>query len=95
MESFKITTLIKQLDLEQHISEFQSLFSRETSLYIEGDQELHFKYIKALDKLEFKAPPKISDFNKIKLHLKKHGVLNFEDIFEPVKVVRYFRFLKM
>ena len=94
MESFKITTLIKQLDLGQHISEFQSLFSRETSLYIEGDQELHFKYIKALDKLEFKAPPKISDFNKIKLHLKKHGVLNFEDIFEPVKVVRYFRYLK-
>ena len=85
----KITTLIKQLDLEQHIEEFQSFFSREHELYIEGDQELHFRYIKALDKLEFNAPPKISDFFHIKGHLKKHGVLNFEQIFEIVKIVRY------
>ncbi|WP_207563178.1 endonuclease MutS2 [Sulfurimonas aquatica] len=86
--------LINQLDLNEHIEQFQSFFSREHSLYIEGDQELHFKYIKSLDKLEFKAPPKVSDFTNIKNHLKKHGVLNFEQIFEIVKVVRYFRYFK-
>jgi DNA mismatch repair protein MutS2 len=90
----KITVLIEQLDLEQHIEEFKSFFSREHELYIEGDQELHFRYIKALDKLEFNAPPKISDFFVIKAHLKKHGVLNFEQIFEIVKIVRYFRYFK-
>ncbi len=86
--------IISQLDLDEHIAEFQSFFSRNTNLYIEGDQELHFRYIKALDKLEFKAPPKVADFSNIKLHLKKNGVLNFEQIFEIVKVVRYFRYLK-
>ncbi|QOP46030.1 endonuclease MutS2 [Sulfurimonas paralvinellae] len=90
----KITKLITQLDLTQHISEFESFFSRSHSLYIEGDQELHFRYIKALDALEFNAPPKVADFTEIKLHLKKHGVLNFEQIFELVKVVRYFRYFK-
>ena len=86
--------IISQLDLTEHIAQFKSFFSRNDELYIEGDQELHFKYIKALDKLEFNAPPKIADFSKIKLHLKKRGVLNFEQIFEIVKVVRYFRYFK-
>ncbi len=90
----KITKLISQLDLQQHIAEFESFFSRTHSLYIEGDQELHFRYIKALDALEFNAPPKVADFTEIKLYLKKHGVLNFEQIFELVKVVRYFRYFK-
>jgi DNA mismatch repair protein MutS2 len=90
----KLEKLITQLDLEQHIDEFKSFFSRALSLYMQGDQELHFRYIKALDKLEFNAPPKIGDFFNIKGHLKKRGVLNFEMIFEIVKVVRYFRYFK-
>jgi len=90
----RIELLIDQLDLNDHIEQFKSFFSREHSLYIEGDQELHFRYIKALDKIEFKAPPKVTDFTTIKQHIKKHGVLNFEQIFEVVKVVRYFRYFK-
>ncbi|WP_455757850.1 endonuclease MutS2 [Sulfurimonas sp.] len=86
--------LIDQLDLNEHINSFTNFFSRDSSLYIEGDQELHFKYIKALDQIEFNAPPKIASFHEIKGHLKKRGVLNFEQIFEIVKVVRYFRYFK-
>ncbi|WP_297439944.1 endonuclease MutS2 [Sulfurimonas sp.] len=80
--------------MSEHITQFKSFFSREHSLYIEGDQELHFRYIKELDKLEFKAPPKVVDFYDIKGHLKKHGILNFEQIFEIVKIVRYFRYFQ-
>ena len=90
----RIELLIDQLDLNDHIEQFKSFFSREHSLYIEGDQELHFRYIKALDKIEFKAPPKVADFTQIRQYIKKHGVLNFEQIFEVVKVVRYFRYFK-
>lgn len=86
--------IISQLDLNEHIAQFQSFFSRENELFIEGDQELHFRYIKALDKLEFNSPPKVADFTNIKNHLKKHGVLSFEQIYEIVKVVRYFRYFK-
>jgi len=93
-KSTKIEKLITQLDLNEHIEQFKSFFSREHSLYIEGDQELHFKYIKALDSLEFKAPPKVIDFFELRNHLKKHGVLNFEQIFEIVKIVRYFRYFR-
>lgn len=90
----KLELLITQLDLNEHIEQFKSFFSRKSSLYIEGDQELHFRYIKALDQIEFKAPPKVADFHNIKGHLKKRGVLNFGQIFEIVKVVRYFRYFK-
>lgn len=92
--SSKIDLLINQLDLNEHINTFKQFFSRDDSLYMEGDQELHFRYIKALDSIEFKSPPKVADFTNIKLHLKKHGVLHFEQIFEIVKVVRYFRYFK-
>ena len=90
----KLHVLIEQLDLNEHINSFLNFFSRESSLYIEGDQELHFRYIKALDAIEFNAPPKIAPFHTIKEHLKKRGVLNFEQIFEIVKVIRYFRYFK-
>jgi DNA mismatch repair protein MutS2 len=90
----KLKLLTKQLDLTEHIDSFLNFFSRKPSLFIEGDQELHFRYIKALDNIEFNAPPKIASFHNIKAHLKKRGVLNFEQIFEIVKVVRYFRYFK-
>ena len=90
----KIELLIEQLDLHEHIGQFKSFFARGNELYIEGDQELHFRYIQALDKIEFNAPPKVGDFSTIKLHLLKRGVLNFEQIFEIVKVVRFFRYFK-
>ncbi len=90
----KLNLLIHQLDLNEHIEQFEAFFARKSSLFIEGDQELHFRYIKALDKIEFKAPPKIASFANIKAHLKKRGILNFEQIFEIVKVVRYFRYFK-
>lgn len=90
----QIDKLISQLDLQAHIEQFKSFFAREDNLYIEGDQELHYRYIKALDKIEFNAPPKVADFFAIKNHLKKHGVLTFEQIFEIVKVIRYFRYFK-
>ena len=93
-KKIRIDLLIEQLDLTDHIHSFSNFFSRESSLYIEGDQELHYRYIQALEKIEFNAPPKISAFGTIKNHLQKRGVLQFEQIFEIVKVIRYFRYFK-
>lgn len=85
--------LLDQLDLQAHVAEIESFLSRHKPLYIEGDQGLHYRYIKALDALEFPAPPKTTAFGVIRAHLKKQGVLSFEQIFELIKVVRYFRTL--
>ena len=86
--------LIEQLDLQAHVAAFEHFLSRPKPLYIEGDQGRHFHYVKALDRLEFPAPPKTIGFETIRAHLKKQGVLSFEQIFELIKVVRYFRTLR-
>jgi DNA mismatch repair protein MutS2 len=86
--------LLDQLDLTAHIDSFNEFLSRPKPLFIEGDQQRHFRYIEALDKLEYKAPPKVESFMTIRAHLKKRGVLRLEQIFEVIKVVRYFRSLK-
>ena len=89
-----LDSLIDRLDLTGHIDSFNGFFSRPKPLFIEGDQERHFNYIDALDKLTFRSPPKVTSFRPITSHLKKQGVLRFEQIFEVIKVVRYFRTLK-
>lgn len=50
--------------------------------------------IQTLDKQEFKAPPKINELKSALAYLKKQGHLNLEEIFEFVKIVRYFRYLQ-
>ena len=85
--------LVDQLDLQGHITAFEHFLSRPKPLYIEGDQGRHFRYIRALDALEFPAPPKVADCTPMRMHLKKKGVLSFAQIFEIVKMVRYFRTL--
>ena len=89
-----LNALIDRLDLKGHIESFNGFFSRPKPLFIEGDQERHFAYIEALDKLSFNAPPKADSFHTIKAHLKKQGIMRFEELFEIIKVVRYFRRLK-
>ncbi len=86
--------LIHKLDLTSHINELKSFFSREQSLFIEGDQQRHFNFINELQTVEFKVPPKIKDFSIFIIHLKKHGILNFNQIFEIVKLIRYIKYFK-
>ncbi|MCJ7764387.1 MAG: endonuclease MutS2, partial [Thiovulaceae bacterium] len=76
-----LNTLIDRLDLNGHIESFNGFFSRPKPLFIEGDQERHFSYIEALERLSFNAPPKVDSFLTIKAHLKKEGILRFEQVF--------------
>ncbi|MGD9655978.1 MAG: MutS2/Smr-associated SH3 domain-containing protein, partial [Sulfuricurvum sp.] len=89
-----LAELFGKLDLLAHLSSLEHFFSRSQSIAIPGDQERHFRYIQALDALEFKAPAKSTGFETIINHLKKQGVLRFEDIHELLKVVRYFRLMR-
>lgn len=90
----KIDELFKKLDLSEHIKSLEGFFSRAQPITMMGDQNLHFRYIESLDKLEFKAPPPIEHYEGFVNHLKKQGVLRFVDIFEILKSIRYFRTLK-
>ena len=83
-----------QLDLAPFLSHFSDFLSREKPLYIEGDQNRHHALITELDKYEFKAPSKVKPLDNALAYLKKQGQLNLDDIFEFVKIVRYFRYLQ-
>ncbi|MFC2074197.1 endonuclease MutS2 [Campylobacterota bacterium] len=83
-----------QLDLSPFLSQFSDFLSREKPLYIEGDQNRHFSLITELDKYEFKSPAKVKSLKSALAYLKKQGQLNLEEIFEFVKIVRYFRYLQ-
>jgi DNA mismatch repair protein MutS2 len=85
---------LENLDLTVHVKSFQNFFAREKSIIMQGDREHHFRYIKALDELTFNAPPKLLSLETLKAHLSKQGVVGFEQIFELLKVIRYFRTLK-
>ncbi len=88
------SNITSQLDLDTFLSEFSDFFSRQKPLYIEGDQNRHFTLISELDKYEFKSPQKVKSLKSALAYLKKQGQLNLEDIFEFVKIVRYFRYLQ-
>lgn len=92
--SANLAELFGKLDLLAHIESLSNFYAREHSIAMQGDQERHYRYIEALDALEFKAPPKSVVFEGMINHLKKQGVLRFEDMFEILKVVRYFRLLR-
>jgi len=92
--SIENDSISAQLDLSAFLHEFYEFLSREKPYYIEGDQNRHFSLIKELEKHEFNSPTKVKSLDSALGYLKKQGMLNLEDIFEFVKIIRYFHYLQ-
>ena len=87
-------SLIKKLDLDTYIETFQKFLARAKDIPIQGDINIHYRYIKELSNVDF-TPPKESRALEVELNrLKKQALLSLEDIFEFVKIIRYFRYLR-
>lgn len=86
--------LIKQLDLEQYLKVYESFLARKKELFLQGDSKIHLNFIKELDKISFNPPPPLKELDKELQLLKKFGYLKLEEIYEFIKIVRYFRYLK-
>lgn len=86
--------ILNKLDLDEYIKSFQSLFSREKEIVLEGDINLHHKLIHELEQYNFNEPPKIKNLDTALMHLQKQGALRVDDIFEFIKIIRYFLYLK-
>lgn len=86
--------LIERLDLEDYINSLTSLFAREKELFIEGDINLHFKFIEELKKYDFTPPTQTKSLDRHFIHIQKLGVLRVDEIFEFIKIFRYFSYLK-
>jgi DNA mismatch repair protein MutS2 len=61
---------------------------------MEGDVNRHLQFLESLEGIEFKEPPKVEDIWESINSVKKFGVLSLSQIFEIVKIVRYFFYLK-
>ncbi|OCL96840.1 endonuclease MutS2 [Arcobacter porcinus] len=86
--------LITKLDLNDYIENFKKLFAREKSIILEGDINIHFKIIEELSKYNFNAPKTVENLDSQLIHLQKQGVLKIYEIYEFVKIINYFLYLK-
>lgn len=86
--------ILKKLDLIDYIESFSKLMAREKSIVLEGDINLHYKLINELSKFDFKAPIKTENLDSALMHIQKQGVLKIYEIFEFIKIINYFRYLK-
>ncbi len=86
--------IFKKLDLLDYIDSFLKLFSREKSIILEGDINLHYKLINELSKFDFKEPPKVANLDSQLIHLQKQGILKIYEIYEFIKIFNYFSYLK-
>ncbi len=86
--------LISKLDLTPFLEHFSSFLAREKPLFMEGDTGLHFRFIQKLAEVDFKAPKEIENLDTPLSYLKKSGKLKIYEIYEFVKIVEYFLYLK-
>ena len=86
--------ILKKLDLIDYLDSFSKLMAREKSIILEGDINLHHKLISELSKFDIKAPSKIENLDSALMHIQKQGVLKIDVIFEFIKMINYFRYLR-
>ncbi len=86
--------IISKLDLSEFIEHFTNFLAREKPLFMEGDASLHFRYIQKLSLVDFKAPKEVQNLDTELMYLKKLGMLKLNQIYEFVKIVEYFLYLK-
>ena len=86
--------LIKKLDLNEYITNFSKLFAREKSIILEGDINIHYKIISELSKYNINQPLSVQNLDSQLMHLQKQGVLRVYEIYEFIKIINYFLYLK-
>ncbi len=85
---------IRKLDLEEFLNAYEGFLARPKDLFLEGDSKIHFGFIRELEKVVFTPPKEVKNLDSQLALLKKFGYLKFDEIFEFVKIIRYFNYLK-
>lgn len=86
--------ITKKLDITSHLEQLSSLFCREKDIKIDGDINIHHSIIKELENFSLKTPPKLTVLNGPLNYLQKQGSLKIYEIYEFVKMMVYFKYLK-
>jgi|TARA_R110002050_G_scaffold31194_2_gene80582 DNA mismatch repair protein MutS2 len=86
--------IFKKLDLEEYLLKFSKLLAREKPIVLEGDINLHYRLINELSKFDLKEPEKVANLDEKIVHIQKQGTLRVEDVYEFIKIIKYFLYLK-
>ncbi|WP_044415081.1 endonuclease MutS2 [Halarcobacter anaerophilus] len=86
--------IFKKLDLLDYIDSFSKLLAREKSIIMEGDINLHYRLINELSHFDFKEPSKLTNLDNALLLIQKQGILKIYEIYEFIKIIDYFNYLK-
>ncbi len=86
--------IAKKLDLNDYLKSFSSFFARPKAVAMQGDIHLHYRFLKALFKVEIPEPPKIPNLENTLMRLSKQGILGLDEIFNFIKIIEYFNRLK-
>jgi len=89
-----IDTICNKLDLTDFIEDFKSFLARTKPLHIDGDVNQHKKFIDELSGVDFTPPKEIQNLDSSLMYLKKQGILKLYEIFEFIKIIWYFNYLK-
>lgn len=86
--------LFKKLDLNDYFDKFNSFLAREKPLFLSGDSKLNYEKICEIAKLDLKAPKSVINLDDALMRVSKQGILHIKEIYEFVKIIEYFIYLK-
>lgn len=86
--------ILEKLDLKNYIDNLRELFARDKGLYIDGDINQNYQFIKEIDSVEFVSPPKVANLDEQLMHIQKFGILKLYEIAEFVKIINYINYIK-
>ncbi len=87
-------TLIEKLDLAEHIEKLKKFFARQKDIVLEGDINIHSKIINEFCDYQFTNPKSVHNLDNQLMHIQKQGVLKLFEIYEFIKIISYFEYLK-
>ena len=86
--------LLCKLDLDEFISTYEHFLARPKPLFMEGDVNLHFRFIKKISPTDFTPPKAVENLDASLMYLKKSGTLKLREIYAFVTIIEYFLYLK-
>ncbi|EAJ1232693.1 endonuclease MutS2 [Campylobacter fetus] len=86
--------LFRKLDLNDYLEKFNSLLAREKPLFMSGDSKLNYEKLTEISILNLKSPNRVANLDDALARLAKQGILHISEIYEFVKIIDYFEYLK-
>ena len=86
-------SIIQKLDLDGYVKQFKTFLARQKPVMMQGDINLHYRYIKSLSKVQFPTPKIVPNLDGELARIKKQAILGLDEIYAFVTMFSYFNTL--